>query len=103
MSNMEDEAKAWRDRESATKFVENPGGDDRITVYMRDIDGTGKVEETYVLHRPSAGPEPIIHERRLRGSQRSNRFGPARTNRRCYVQEASPEKAKPSKPSCQTR
>ena len=60
MSNDENEAKAWHDREFAEKFVANLEANDRITVYRQADSKTGSVEEHYVLHRPPDGPTPIF-------------------------------------------
>ena len=60
MGNAEKAAEKWRDREFAKKFDENLGRNDRITVYTRVDPETGSVEETYILYRPPAEPEPIF-------------------------------------------
>ncbi len=60
MGKAERAAETWRDREFAKKFVENLGGNDRITAYRRVDPKTGSVEETCVLYRPPAEPEPIF-------------------------------------------
>ena len=60
MSNTEKAAETWRNREFAKKFVDNLGRNDRITVYRRVDPETGSVEETYILYRPPAEPEPIF-------------------------------------------
>lgn len=60
MGNAEEAAEKWRDREFAKNFVETLGRNDRITVYRRVGHESGNVEETYVLCRPPAEPEPIF-------------------------------------------
>ena len=60
MGDAEKAAEKWRDCEFAKKFVENLGGNDRISVYRRVDADTGSVEETYALYRPPAEPEPIF-------------------------------------------
>jgi hypothetical protein len=60
MGNTEKAAETWRNRESAKAFVDNLGGNDRITVDRRVDSETGSVEETYILYRPPAEPEPIF-------------------------------------------
>jgi hypothetical protein len=60
MGDAKKAAEAWRDSESAKKFVENLGGNDRITVYRRVDPETGSDEETYILYRPPDGPVPIF-------------------------------------------
>jgi S1-C subfamily serine protease len=59
-SKAEKAAETWRNRESAKAFVDNLGGNDRITVYRRVDSETGSIEETYILYKPPAEPEPIF-------------------------------------------
>src|ERR1700676_1388316 len=60
MGNAEKSADTSHDREFEKDFQENLGRKDRIPVYRRVDFEEGRGEETYILYRPPAEPEPIF-------------------------------------------